>query len=151
MPKTGSHPLVLTTEPPVLAVCPEDGVVGATVGPAVPLEVDVGPGVPVGWDVAVVGYGLVGGGASEMVIVRVCCGSQAIFQTDTSNVYLPALVGVPEMTPVPGSSVRPGGSAPEFATRDQVMGLVPSALSNAEYERPTTPSGRVVVRLVGIS
>ena len=52
------------------------------------------------------------------------------------NVYVPAVVGVPEMTPVVVFSVNPGGSEPDVI--ENVNGAVPPFTCNVdEYGAPT--------------
>ncbi len=58
--------------------------------------------------------------------------------TVTVTVEVPAVVGVPEMTPVPALIVRPAGSP----VADQLYGGVPpTALTVAEYAVAAVPAG----------
>ena len=62
--------------------------------------------------------------------------------TDTVNVDSPAVVGVPEMTPVDGVRLRPAGRAPDAT--DQVYGAAPPATpSDAEYGVDVPPPGKI--------
>ena len=58
--------------------------------------------------------------------------------TRAVKLYVPLVVGVPEIVPVPLLSVRPGGSEP--LSSDHAYGLVPPvAASVREYWLPTLP------------
>lgn len=64
--------------------------------------------------------------------------------TRAVNANVPALVGVPAMTPVDAFSVKPPGKLPD--TMLQPYGVVPPvAARDCEYAPPTLPFGRVVV------
>src|SRR5271168_3930939 len=61
--------------------------------------------------------------------------------TCAEKLKAPAFVGVPEMTPVPASKVRPGGREPIVV---KVRGAVPPvAFSVVVYGVPTVPEGGV--------
>jgi hypothetical protein len=55
--------------------------------------------------------------AVQLTAMTIVPGTSALLPhesvTKTTKEYVPASVGVPEMTPVSGSSVRPGGKIPE--------------------------------------
>ena len=54
-----------------------------------------------------------GDGAAEMVIVMLdVVVVPFAFVARMANVYVPAVVGVPDSTPVESSKARPGGNAP---------------------------------------
>ena len=61
--------------------------------------------------------------------------------------YEPALVGVPDITPVVASSVKPAGRLPDDI--DQSAYDVPKAESPSLYASPTLASGREGVSIVG--
>jgi hypothetical protein len=64
--------------------------------------------------------------------------------TPIKNVEVPAVVGVPEITPVLALIANPAGSAPEYTLH--VYGFVPLvAAIVAEYAPPTIPFGKLVV------
>jgi hypothetical protein len=63
------------------------------------------------------------------------------------KVVVPAEVGVPLITPLDAFKVSPLGSAPPVT--DQVIGLLPPALSVCEYAVPVTAAGNSVVRIEG--
>jgi hypothetical protein len=69
------------------------------------------------------------------------------FEAVTVNVFLPDVVGVPEITPVALFNVRPAGSVPEVS--DHVIGVSPVAASVWLYAVLTEPSERLVVVIVG--
>ena len=55
---------------------------------------------------------MITGIAIPIVIVRVAVPVPPAFVALIVTVYVPAVVGVPEIRPVAGSKVRPGGSVP---------------------------------------
>ena len=57
---------------------------------------------------------------------------------------VPALVGVPEMTPVDASIVSPSGNEPAL-TDQAYAGAPPVASTGTEYADPTMPPGNDVV------
>jgi hypothetical protein len=68
--------------------------------------------------------------------------------TFTVNDTVPAVVGVPEMTPVEATRLSPAGRVPALTL--QVYGVVPPlACSPVEYAVPAVPPGRDVVVTVG--
>ena len=71
----------------------------------------------------------------------------ALFSALTVKLAVPAAVGVPLISPVASSSVRPAGRLP--LSMPHVMGVVPVALRVWLYASPTLPPGRVSVVMVG--
>ena len=68
--------------------------------------------------------------------------------TCTVNDVVPAVVGVPEITPVAATRPNPAGSVPPVTV--QLYGVVPPlACSVAEYAVPAVPPGKDVVVTVG--
>jgi hypothetical protein len=67
--------------------------------------------------------------------------------TSSVKLAVPTDAGVPLITPLDAFKVSPLGSDP--AVTDQVIGLLPLALSVCEYAVPTTAAGNDVVRMVG--
>src|SRR5689334_11021061 len=79
-------------------------------------------------------------------MVRVNCWvalRDAVSVTRTLNVNVPALAGVPEITPLNANNVRPPGSEP--ADKNQrYAGVPPTAVRVTLYPAPTDPLGNVV-------
>ena len=71
----------------------------------------------------------------------------ALFSALTVNVDVPAVVGIPLITPVLAFSVRPPGKLPALTLH--VIEAVPVAARVWLYAVPTVPSGRLVVVMVG--
>jgi len=69
------------------------------------------------------------------------------FVAFTVRLAVPAEAGVPLITPLDAFKVSPFGSAPPVT--DQVIGLLPLALSVCEYAVPVTAAGKDVVRIEG--
>ena len=70
----------------------------------------------------------VGGGAGIVIdsaLMAVCCGLPESAACTVKLYVPPDPVGVPEIRPVPGVRVQPGGSEPSPETSDQVYGVVP--------------------------
>ena len=66
--------------------------------------------------------------------------------TSRVNAYVPAVVGVPEITPVPVARVSPGGRLPLAMV--QVTGLVaPVTSMSVLYAVPTVPFGVAPVKV----
>ena len=70
-----------------------------------------------------------------------------VFVAVTVIEVVPSAAGVPLTTPLEAFKVNPLGSAPPVT--DQVIGLLPLALSVCEYAVPTTAAGNDVVRIEG--
>src|SRR5574342_517999 len=84
--------------------------------------------------------------ATLKAFVSVCAGLVESL-TRAKKLYVPAVVGVPEMTPVPLLSDRPAGSEP--LEIDQVYGVVPPLAVNVpEYDTPMVPPGIAVLVIV---
>jgi hypothetical protein len=82
---------------------------------------------------------------SSKAAVAVCAVASV---TCTVNDTVPAVVGVPEITPVDAARFNPAGKEPELI--DQVYGVVPPLACNViENAVPTVPPGRDVVVTVG--
>ena len=65
------------------------------------------------------------------------------------NVFVPADVGVPEITPVALFSVNPGGSVPLPAVINQEYGVLPPVAASVWlYAVPATPVASVVVGML---
>ena len=69
--------------------------------------------------------------------------------TCTIKLSVPDVVGVPEMAPVLGSSVSPGGRLPA-ATLHVYGGIPPVAPSVCKYPVPTMPLARLVVDISSV-
>jgi len=84
-----------------------------------------------------------------MVMKKPCWGDVPVVSvTVTKKGNVPAVVGVPEITPVVESKVSPGGKAPLVIV--QVQGQVSGAAVNAaEYGVPTWPLGSGLGKIVG--
>ena len=85
-------------------------------------------------------------GASIIVIDNVKVSSPAVFSALTVKVKIPALLGVPEISPSV-ERFNPSGKFP--FVRDHVIGAVPEAASLLLYAVFTIPSGRVAVVMTG--
>jgi hypothetical protein len=71
--------------------------------------------------------------------------------TVTPKLVLPAVVGVPEITPVEASRLSPAGREPEVIAQEYGV-MPPVAWSVAEYALPTVAAERdvvVILRVVG--
>ena len=104
------------------------------------------PVVPPGSDV-VVTVGGCGAAATAMLspLVPVLFAASV---TCTVNNVVPAVVGVPESTPVDAARLNPAGSVPALTL--QLYGVVPLlACSAAEYAVPVVPPGSDAVVTVG--
>ena len=104
------------------------------------------PAVPPGSDVVVI----VGGcaAAATAMLNAFVAVLFAASVTCTVNDTVPAVVGVPEITPVDEARLNPAGKAP--ALIDQLYGVVPPlACSVVEYAVPAVPPGSDVVVIVG--
>jgi hypothetical protein len=64
----------------------------------------------------------------------------------TEKLYVPAVVGVPEIVPLL-SRFKPAGNAP--LSKLHVIGVSPLALSDWLYDVPTVPPGNVEVVILG--
>jgi hypothetical protein len=73
--------------------------------------------------------------------------SPSSFSAFTVKLDVPAVVGVPDIMPVVSASSKPAGNVPLSILH--VMGAVPVASRVWLYATPTSPSGRVVVVIVG--
>ncbi len=95
--------------------------------------------------------GMVAGGGDGVGVATIAAGSVAVIATVAlrraaptellavrANAYSPAIVGVPENSPVTASKARPGGSAPVTPSR---IGRVPVAVMRYAYATPTFLSG----------
>jgi len=80
-----------------------------------------------------------------MTIVKGFLSTPTVFCAEALKVYVPVVVGVPEMTPVDSASVNPGGRIPT----PQIIGVVPVAARVVMYEIPRTPFGSEVVVMTG--
>ena len=104
------------------------------------------PAVPPGSDVVVT----VGGcaAAATAILNTFVPVLFAASVTRTVNDTVPAVVGVPEITPVDAAKLNPAGSAPALTL--QLYGVVPPlACSVVEYAVPAVPPGSDVVVTVG--
>jgi hypothetical protein len=82
------------------------------------------------------------------ILIVILSAAVAVFAPDPftpiKKLLVPAVVGVPEITPVLAAKLNPAGSVP--CTTLHVYGLVPLvAASVAEYATPTVPFGKLVV------
>lgn len=77
------------------------------------------------------------------------CGVGAESVTSTVKSVVPALVGVPEITPVLGSSVSPTGSSVPAITLQEKGAVPPLNCRVALYTLVTFPSGNEVVVITG--
>lgn len=87
-----------------------------------------------------------------MLMLSCCvadCGVGAESMTFTVKVFEPALVGVPEITPVLGSSVRPAGRLVPGITLQERGAVPPVDCKVALYTLVTLPPGKVVVVITG--
>jgi hypothetical protein len=71
----------------------------------------------------------------------------AAFEAVTVKLYVPVVVGVPEITPVVVLRDRPAGNSPSDTLH--VMGSVPVAARVCLYDVPTVPPGNDVVVILG--
>ena len=102
------------------------------------------PTVPPGSDVVVT----IGGCAATVILKALVPVLFAASFTCIVNDAVPAVVGVPEMTPVDATRLSPAGSVPALTV--QLYGAVPPlACSVAEYAVPVIPLGKDVVVTVG--
>jgi hypothetical protein len=88
-------------------------------------------------------------GGAAIIILRVFVLFPEAFVALTVNLDVPIAVGVPDITPVVSFKLRPAGSVPPDI--DQVIGVVPVAVSVWLYDCPVMPPGRDSVVTVGIS
>ena len=104
------------------------------------------PAVPPGSDVVVIAGGCAAAATAMLnAFVAVLFAASV---TCTVNDTVPAVVGVPEITPVDEARLNPAGKAP--ALIDQLYGVVPPlACSVVEYAVPAVPPGSDVVVIVG--
>jgi len=88
-------------------------------------------------------------GGALIIMEKPCWGDVPVVSvTVTKKGNVPAVVGVPEMTPVVGLKVSPGGKAPLVIA--QVQGQLSGAAVNVvEYGVPTCPLGSVLGKIVG--
>jgi hypothetical protein len=84
-----------------------------------------------------------------MVALAVCDG-ELESATATTNEYVPAVVGVPEITPVLAERTSPVGSWPE-ARLHVYVGVPPAAARVATYGVPATLDGNTVVEIVTVA
>lgn len=93
---------------------------------------------------------VIASGTGATVIDRACDAVAVLLSvTCTVRVALPALDGVPLMTPVVAERVRPWGKAPCEIV--QVTGVAPpDCVSVAEYGLATVPVGKLVVVITGL-
>ena len=87
------------------------------------------------------------GAALVIVIDSSFVSLPALFSALTVKLAVPAVVGVPLISPVVSSSVRPSGRAPPLMLH--LMGVVPLAVRVWLYASPTLPSGSVSVMILG--
>ena len=99
------------------------------------------PTVPLGKVVVVIT-----GGAGLMRMLSALESLLATFVALTVKLDVPAVVGVPVITP-PTSILKPAGKLPPEMS--QVIGAVPVAASVALYDTPTLPFGNEVVVITG--
>ena len=98
------------------------------------------PVVPPGSDVVVT----VGGGATTAMLKAFVPVLFAASFTCTVNDTVPAVVGVPEITPVDAARLNPAGNVPALTL--QLYGVVPPLACTAiEYVVPVVPPGSDVV------
>jgi phosphohistidine swiveling domain-containing protein len=102
------------------------------------------PTVPFG-NVAVVIVGAIPSPTAVIVMDNGLVLFPAALVALTVKLDVPAVVGVPEITPVP-ARLKPAGNEPSIL---HVMGVSPVALSVWLYEVPTVPPGNVVVVIFG--
>ena len=102
------------------------------------------PVVPPGSDVVMT----IGGGAATVMLKVLVPVLLAASFTCTVNDTVPAVVGVPEITPVDATKFNPAGNVPALTL--QLYGVVPPlACSVVEYAVPAGPPGNDVVVTVG--
>jgi hypothetical protein len=78
------------------------------------------------------------------------CGELSVSVTRTVKLYVPTLVGAPEITPVPAVNDKPGGKLPELML--QVYGVTPPVAARVvEYVVPSVPLGKLVVVIFNVS
>lgn len=113
------------------------------VWPPLPQPPLLAPESVTGW-----GSGPTTGGALLTVIEKACCAAVPVplFTVKVPEV-VPGVVGVPVITPVLASSVRPAGKVP--ALIDHVSGLLPVALLVCVYATPTVPLPGTRLVMVG--
>jgi hypothetical protein len=85
--------------------------------------------------------------AAAMVMESCLVALSALLAALTVNVELPAVVGMPEITPVAAARVKPAGSEP--VSMLQVIGFALVAARVALYATPTVPFANDVVVMAG--
>jgi hypothetical protein len=83
------------------------------------------------------------GAASTLMVIERTASGLTPFEAFTSNVKLPAAVGVPPSSPVAGSNTSQAGAL-AGVTNEKTIGVDPVATSTCTYGCPTTPAGITV-------
>jgi hypothetical protein len=104
------------------------------------------PAVPAGSDAVV----MLGGVGAGLIVICNACEADRLIESVTLAVklYAPAVVGVPEIAPLP-ASVSPSGNDP-LATDHAYGGVPPLAARVCVYAVPAVPEGNDVVVMLGI-